>query len=234
MNNFLKTLLVSLSLFVLTITYSKAWVMDVWTIEGMDAQELSDATAAYKEKAMAGGAKMVNIRSFSKLRGDKPGDTTFVQVYYNNFSDMMSDQMLAAANPDWFASTYGKINQDASSNNAIMANDKPMPEGGAAGQTVAYAFVEITSGINFLLNMPKFQEVMQSAGAKVQVDSLNCATCGESVLPANAMIYFAAANMKDMGEAMDIFASSDIQRWVFANIAPHINITDAGVLAFNN
>ena len=72
--------------------------------------------------------------------------------------DMMSNQMLAAANPDWFASTYGKINQDASSNNAIMANDKPMPEGGAAGQTVAYAFVEITSGINFLLNMPKFQE----------------------------------------------------------------------------
>ena len=38
---------------------------------------------------------------------------------------------------------------------------------GAAGQTVAYAFVEITSGINFLLNMPKFQEVMQSAGAPV-------------------------------------------------------------------
>ena len=30
-----------------------------------------------------------------------------------------------------------------------MANDKPMPEGGAAGQTVAYAFVEITSGITF-------------------------------------------------------------------------------------
>ena len=28
-----------------------------------------------------------------------------------------------------------------------------------------------------------------------------------------------------MGEAMDIF-SSDMQRWVFANMAPHINITD--------
>ena len=97
-----------------------------------------------------------------------------------------------------------------------------------------YAFVEVTSGINFLLNMPKFQEIMQSAGAKVQVDSLNCATCGESVLPANAMIYFAAANMEDMGEAMDIFASNEIQRWVFANIAPHINITDGGVLAFHN
>ena len=42
MNNFLKTLLMSLSLFVLTITYSKAWVMDVWTIEGMDAQQTMD------------------------------------------------------------------------------------------------------------------------------------------------------------------------------------------------
>ena len=82
-------LVVVISHICFSITYSKAWVMDVWTIEGMDAQELSDATAAYKEKAMAGGAKMVNIRSSSKLRGDKPGDTTFVQVYYNNFSDMI-------------------------------------------------------------------------------------------------------------------------------------------------
>ena len=51
-----------------------------------------------------------------------------------------------------------------------MANDiVPMPrcvEGGAAGQTVAYAFVEITSGINFLLNMPKFQEMMQECRCK--------------------------------------------------------------------
>ena len=30
-------------------------------IEGMDAQELSDATVPNKEKAMAGGAKMKNI-----------------------------------------------------------------------------------------------------------------------------------------------------------------------------
>tara|TARA_E500000178_G_scaffold69311_1_gene66876 strand:+ start:145 stop:849 length:705 start_codon:yes stop_codon:yes gene_type:complete len=234
MKNIFKIFLLSLSLFAFTISSSKAWVMDVWTIEGMDAQELAAATAEYKEKALAGGAKMANIRSSSKMRGDNPQDTTFVQVYYESFSDLMSDQALAAANPDWFASTYGKINQDATSNNAIMANSNPMPEMGGAGQTVGYAFVEVTSGINFLLNMPKFQEIMQSAGAKVQVDSLNCATCGESVLPANAMIYFAANNMQDMGEAMDIFASNEIQRWVFANIAPHINITDGGVLAFHN
>ena len=234
MNNFLKTLLVSLSLFVLTITYSKAWVMDVWTIEGMDAQELSDATAAYKEKAMAGGAKMVNIRSSSKLRGDKPGDTTFVQVYYNNFSDMMSDQMLAAANPDWFASTYGKINQDASSNNAIMANDKPMPEGGAAGQTVAYAMVEITSGINFLLNFPEMQKKMQELGAPVLVASASCALCGSEALPTNAMVYFSSANPVDMGKALDIFSSDEMQRWMFSNMAPHANFTDQGIVVFND
>ena len=36
--------------------------------------------------------------------------------------------------------------------------------------------------------------MMQSAGAPVLVDSMNCATCGEDVLPTNAMIYFSAAN----------------------------------------
>ena len=160
MNNIFKIFLLSLSLFAFTISSSKAWVMDVWTIEGMDAQELAAATAEYKEKVLAGGAKMANIRSSSKMRGDNPQDTTFVQVYYESFSDLMSDQALAAANPDWFASTYGKINQDATSNNAIMANSNPMPEMGGAGQTVGYAFVEVTSGINFLLNMPKFQEII--------------------------------------------------------------------------
>ena len=91
---------------------SKAWILDVWTIEGMDAQELSDATAAFKEKALAGGAKMANIRSSSKIRGDNPQDTTFVNIYYETFSDLMHDVALNAANPEWFNSTYGEINQD--------------------------------------------------------------------------------------------------------------------------
>ena len=56
--------------------------------------------------------KYTGFRSSTKIRGDETLDTTFVQVYYNNFSDMMSDQMLAAANPDWFASTYGEMDQD--------------------------------------------------------------------------------------------------------------------------
>ena len=99
MNNFLKTLLVSLSLFVLTITYSKAWVMDVWTIEGMDAQELSDATAAYKEKAMAGGAKMVNIRSSSKLRGDIKWQKNALQSDKSKFMIFYEDRPLIKTDP---------------------------------------------------------------------------------------------------------------------------------------
>ena len=58
--------------------------MDVWRIEGMDAQELSDATVAFKEKAMAGGAKYTGFRSSSKIRGDDTLDTTFVHAYYDN------------------------------------------------------------------------------------------------------------------------------------------------------
>ena len=82
--------------------------------------------------------------------------------------------------------------------------------------------------------MPKFQEIMQEAGAKVVVDSMNCAMCGESILPANAMVYFAAANAQDMGEAMDIFSSNEIQRWFFANMAPHVNVIDAGLNIYSN
>ena len=146
----------------------------------------------------------------------------------------MHDVTLNIQNPDLLASTYGEVNQNARTDSFIMANDSPMPEGGGPGQAVAYAMVEVTSGINFLLNMPKFQEIMQEAGAKIIVDSMNCAMCGESVLPANAMIYFAAANPKDMGEAMDIFSSNEIQRWFFANMAPHINVIDGGINLYSN
>ena len=234
MKYFNKLLFVMIMVFAFSITSSKAWIADVYTVEGMDAQTLSEATQAYKEKALAAGAKMKNIRSASKVRGDGNGELTTVLVYYETFEDMMHDITLNAQNPEIFTSTYGEVNQDARSDSFIMANNSPMPEGGGPGQAVAYAMVEVTSGINFLLNMPKFQEIMQEAGAKVIVDSMNCAMCGESVLPANAMVYFAAANAQDMGEAMDIFSSNEIQRWFFANMAPHVNVIDAGMNIYSN
>tara|TARA_B100001093_G_scaffold496802_1_gene542940 strand:- start:75 stop:779 length:705 start_codon:yes stop_codon:yes gene_type:complete len=234
MKHFNKLFFTMLVVFAFTMTSSKAWIADVYTVEGMDAQTLSEATQAYKEKALAAGAKMKNIRSASKIRGDGNGELTTVLVYYETFEDMMHDVTLNIQNPDLLASTYGEVNQNARTDSFIMANDSPMPEGGGPGQAVAYAMVEVTSGINFLLNMPKFREIMQEAGAKIIVDSMNCAMCGESVLPANAMIYFAAANPQDMGEAMDIFSSNEIQRWFFANMAPHINVIDGGINLYSN
>ena len=44
--------------------------MDVWELKGLTSQEVSEATIAFKEKAMAGGAKYTNIRSSTKIRGD--------------------------------------------------------------------------------------------------------------------------------------------------------------------
>jgi hypothetical protein len=234
MKHFNKLFFTMLVVFAFSMTSSKAWIADVYSVEGMDAQTLSEATQAYKEKALAAGAKMKNIRSASKIRGDGNGELTTVLVYYETFEDMMHDVTLNIQNPDLLASTYGKVNQNARTDSFIMANDSPMPEGGGPGQAVAYAMVEVTSGINFLLNMPKFREIMQEAGAKIIVDSMNCAMCGESVLPANAMIYFAAANPQDMGEAMDIFSSNEIQRWFFANMAPHINVIDGGINLYSN
>ena len=234
MKNFFKLTFILLTFYSFTISSSKAWIADIWFIEDMDAQELSTATQSFKEKALAAGAKMKNIRSASKVRGDSPGNSTIVIAYYESYEDLMHDITLNSQQPDMFDSTYGQINQDARSDNAIFSNNSPMPQGGGIGQTVTYAMVEITSGINFLLNMPKFQEKMQAAGAKVVVDSMGCAMCGQSVLPANGMIYFAAANPQDMGDAMDIFATDEMQRWVFANIAPHVNIIDGGMNIYNN
>jgi len=234
MKHFNKLLFAIVMVFAFSITSSKAWIADVYTVEGMDAQTLSEATQAFKEKALAAGAKMKNIRSASKIRGDGNGELTTVLVYYETFEDMMHDVTLNAQNPDLLASTYGEVNQNARTDNFVMANDSPMPEGGGPGQAVAYAMIEVTSGINFLLNMPKFQDIMKEAGAKVVVDSMNCAMCGESILPANAMVYFAAANAQDMGEAMDIFSSNEIQRWFFANMAPHVNVIDAGMNIYSN
>ena len=234
MKHFNKLVFTMLVVFAFSMTSSKAWIADVYTVEGMDAQTLSEATQAYKEKALAAGAKMKNIRSASKIRGDGNGELTTVLVYYETFEDMMHDVTLNIQNPDLLASTYGEVNQNARTDSFIMANNSPVPDGGGPGQAVAYAMVEVTSGINFLLNMPKFREIMQEAGAKIIVDSMNCAMCGESVLPANAMIYFAAANPQDMGEAMDIFSSNEIQRWFFANMAPHINVIDGGINLYSN
>ena len=130
-----------LVVFAFSMTSSKAWIADVYTVEGMDAQTLSEATQAYKEKALAAGAKMKNIRSASKIRGDGNGELTTVLVYYETFEDMMHDVTLNIQNPDLLASTYGEVNQNARTARLIMANDSPIPEGGGPGQAVAYALV---------------------------------------------------------------------------------------------
>jgi len=233
MNKILKQFLMVLTLFGFSISTSKAFIVDVWEVRGANPQEMSEATMAFKEKAMAGGAKYTAFRSSTKLRGDNSNDTTFVYGYYDSYEDQMETAAIVAENPDWFTSTYGEIEFDSSVNSVTWANNSTLGES-AAGQTIGYATLEVESGINFVLNVPIMQEMMREAGAPVIVDTLQCAMCPSSVLPANAMIYFSSANPVDMGKALDIFASEEMQRWMFANMAPHANIVDQGVVVFNN
>ena len=232
MKNLLKALCLSFVLMVFSTIPSKAFIMDVWELRGVTGEEVSEATIAFKEKAMAGGAKYTAFRSSTKVRGDDTLDTTFVHAYYDSYEDQMATQVLVGQNPDWFASTYGELNF-TDVDNITWANDLPVGEV-APGQTVAYAMVEITSGINFLLNFPEMQKKMQELGAPVLVASASCALCGAEVLPTNAMVYFSAANPVDMGKGLDIFASDEMQRWMFSNMAPHANFTDQGIVVFNN
>ena len=233
MNKILKQFLMVLALVGFSISTSKAFIVDVWEVRGANPQEMSEATMAFKEKAMAGGAKYTAFRSSTKLRGDNSNDTTFVYGYYDSYEDQMETAAIVAENPDWFTSTYGEIEFDSSVNSVTWANNSTLGES-AAGQTIGYATLEVESGINFVLNVPIMQEMMREAGAPVIVDTLQCAMCPSSVLPANAMIYFSSANPVDMGKALDIFASEEMQRWMFANMAPHANIVDQGVVVFNN
>ena len=232
MKNILKALCLSIVLMAFSTIPSKAFIMDVWELRGVTGEEVSEATIAFKEKAMAGGAKYTAFRSSTKVRGDDTLDTTFVHAYYDSYEDQMTTQVLVGQNPDWFASTYGELNF-TDVDNITWANDLPVGEV-APGQTVAYAMVEITSGINFLLNFPEMQKKMQELGAPVLVASASCALCGAEVLPTNAMVYFSAANPVDMGKGLDIFASDEMQRWMFSNMAPHANFTDQGIVVFNN
>ena len=232
MKNILKALCLSIVLMAFSTLPSKAFIMDVWELRGATGEEVSEATIAFKEKAMAGGAKYTAFRSSTKVRGDDTLDTTFVHAYYDSYEDQMTTQVLVGQNPDWFASTFGELDF-TDVDNITWANDLPVGEV-AAGQTVAYAMVEITSGINFLLNFPEMQKKMQELGAPVQVASASCALCGAEVLPTNAMVYFSAANPVDMGKGLDIFASDEMQRWMFSNMAPHANFTDQGIVVFNN
>ena len=232
MKNILKALCLSIVLMAFSTLPSKAFIMDVWELRGVTGEEVSEATIAFKEKAMAGGAKYTAFRSSTKVRGDDTLDTTFVHPYYDSYEDQMTTQVLVGQNPDWFASTFGELDF-TDVDNITWANDLPVGEV-AAGQTVAYAMVEITSGINFLLNFPEMQKKMQELGAPVQVASASCALCGAEVLPTNAMVYFSAANPVDMGKGLDIFASDEMQRWMFSNMAPHANFTDQGIVVFNN
>ena len=233
MNKILKQFLMVLTLFGFSISTSKAFIVDIWEVRGASPQEMSEATMAFKEKAMAGGAKYTAFRSSTKLRGDNSNDTTYVYGYYDSYEDQMETAAIVAENPEWFTSTYGEIEFDSSVNSVTWANNSTLGES-AAGQTIGYATLEVERGINFVLNVPIMQEMMREAGAPVIVDTLQCAMCPSSVLPANAMIYFSSANPVDMGKALDIFASEEMQRWMFANMAPHANIVDQGVVVFNN
>ena len=228
-----KILIISISMLIISTLSSKAFIMDVWEVRGANPQEVSEATMAFKEKAMAGGAKYTAFRSSTKIRGDDSNDTTFIYGYYDSYEDQMSTQALIGANPDWFASTYGAI-EFSEVNSVTWANDTESAGEPAAGQTVAYATLEVTSGINFILNFPMMQKMMSDAGAPVIVDAMGCAMCPSSVLPANTLVYFSAANPVDMGKALDIFSSDEMQRWMFSNMGPHANFVDQGVAVFNN
>ena len=230
--NFCKVIFIAISFLIFSSISSKAYVFDTWTVEGVTSPaDLAQATIAFKEKAMAGGAKYANIRASMKVRGDRSNDTGFVIATYENYEDMMETAAIVAQNPSWFASTYGAIEvQGTMITSATYGNNQPLnnnTEG--VGNTVGYNIVEVLDGVNFILNFPKFQKLMADLGAPAAFDYAFCSTCGAEIRPGEAVIWGASATMEDAGKTMEIFASQEAQSWIYRNMRPFLNIVDSGV-----
>ena len=231
MKKFINIWVLAFSLFSLSILPSKAFIMDVWTIEGANPAELAKVVVEYREKAAAVGAKYTQFRMGQKVRGDG-SNITFVYGYYDSYEDQMFTQQLLTENPEPLQSTYGAMSDEDSGiiiSSATMANNSSLGDDPAAGNSFAYAFMEIKDGINFALNFPKLQERLAEQGMPAIIDVLYCATCGADVLPANAVGYISAANLTDLGKALDIYALEENQLWLFRNMNPHIEMIDQGI-----
>ena len=71
MNLLSKIIIVASSLIILSTISSKAYVFDTWIIEGSNPTQMAEATEKFKEVAMNGGAKYLDIRASAKFRGDR-------------------------------------------------------------------------------------------------------------------------------------------------------------------
>ena len=216
------------SLIILSTANVYAFVFDVWEIEGSNPQEVAEATEKFKAKAMAGGAQYLDIRSAVKIRGDRSQDTNYIFGYYENMQAMLETNALVQQNPDWLQSTFGD-NAGTVTTSGTFVNDAEYTGELEVGNAFAYSFAEVNDGINFFFNFPKVAKMMADAGAPAAIGVASCAVCGSELLPANTVMWMTAANASDLGKAMDIFSSNKMQRWIYSNLAPHLNITDGGI-----
>jgi len=228
MNIIKKFFIILSALFILNTSNVSAFVFDVWEIEGSNPQEVAEATEKFKAKAMAGGAQYLDIRSAVKIRGDRSQDTNYIFGYYENMQAMLETNALVQQNPDWLQSTFGD-NAGTVTTSGTFVNDVEYAGELEVGNAFAYSFAEVNDGINFFFNFPKIAKMMAEAGAPAAIGVASCAICGSELLPANTVMWMTAANSSDLGKAMDIFSSNKMQRWIYSNLAPHLNITDGGV-----
>ena len=228
MNMIRNSFIILSSLIILSTANVSAFVFDVWEIEGSNPLEVAEATTKFKALAMAGGAQYLDIRSSVKIRGDRSQDTSFVIGYYENMQAMLETNALVQQNPDWLQSTFGD-NDGVVTTSGTFGNDAEFTGEIEVGNAVAYSFAEVNDGINFFFNFPKVAKMMAEAGAPAAIGVASCAVCGSETLPANTVMWMSAANSSDLGKAMDIFSSNKMQRWIYSNLAPHLNITDGGI-----
>ena len=232
MKKIIKQLLIALTFIGFSITASKALVLDVYTIDGVDTQakraQMVEGFNSFKENAVNGGAKWIDFTLNVKIRGDGYREQFTFAVIYENASDMMETHEIFAANQQWF----DPFEFDAeSARNAIFETPPGVDidyQPAQLGQTLWYSFINVTDLLNFLNRAPQIAGVLEDAGMKGQFGILNCTLCPASLGDTTHMMFLTNESATTMGEDLDALGI-DEAIWFYRNVRPFAEQIDVGM-----
>mgnify|MGYP001158526483 FL=1 len=233
MKNLIAKIIIIFAFFMLSITSSKALVLDLYSVSGVNSPEKrAEMVAGYekfKNLAEAGGAGWLDFTLSMKIKGDGYNETVLFAAVYENNTEMMKTNSLFATNQPWFDENFN-IDTDQVVN-AVFETPPGADvdyDPAEVGRTLWYGLINVTDFLNFVNRFPQMPEKMAESGIEGQLGLLSCSICPASMGDTTHMMFLAADSLEDMGNDMDSF-DFNMQRWFYSNIRPFVEQVDTGM-----
>jgi|TARA_B100001741_G_C16471769_1_gene560424 hypothetical protein len=233
MKNFIAKIVIILAFIGLSMTSSKALVLDLYSVSGVNTPEKRAEMVAGYEKfktlAEAGGAEWIDFTLSMKIKGDGYNETMLFAAIYENNSKMMKTNGLFATNQPWFDENF-----DIDTDQVVNAVFETPPgadvnyEPAEVGNTLWYGLINVTDFLNFVNRFPQMPEKMSESGIDGQLGLVSCTICPASMDETTHMMFLAADSLEEMGDDMDSF-DFNMQRWFYSNIRPFVEQVDTGM-----